>query len=259
MSAGDDVRLPVRRRGGGRLRRRRLLPTERASRRTSTSRARTTTVGPSARSMSARDAGIIPTGCLPNTNFRDGIIESFAASPTYPGHLYLTYEDWDGTQFDVEVHAVDRRRGSPGRPVRSTTTSNPRAIRPTSSSRRSLPGPGGAVAVAFYDRRRPVRTTRASCPATSGDELLHRRLAPGLQGHGCRRRSRSAATSGSRSSPGIRSSPASTSAAYRQYACAGHTRPVPERQRLHRRLLRPRDLGPGTSTRSSSRRTTPRP
>ena len=27
---------------------------------------------------------------------------SHAASPTYPGHLYLTYEDWDGTQMDVK-------------------------------------------------------------------------------------------------------------------------------------------------------------
>jgi hypothetical protein len=31
----------------------------------------------------------------PNTRFRSGIVENFAASPTYPGHLYLTYEDWD--------------------------------------------------------------------------------------------------------------------------------------------------------------------
>src|SRR3954451_15687330 len=45
-----------------------------------------------------------PNGFLPNTRFRDGIIESFAASPTHAGHLYLTYEDWDLTagQFDVK-------------------------------------------------------------------------------------------------------------------------------------------------------------
>jgi len=39
----------------------------------------------------------IPTAALPNTRFRDGITESFAASPTYPNHLYLTYENWDAT------------------------------------------------------------------------------------------------------------------------------------------------------------------
>src|SRR5256712_1663679 len=33
------------------------------------------------------------TGGLPNTRFRDGIAERFVASPTYPGHLYLTYEE----------------------------------------------------------------------------------------------------------------------------------------------------------------------
>jgi hypothetical protein len=29
----------------------------------------------------------------PNTRFRSGIAENFAASPTFAGHLYLTYED----------------------------------------------------------------------------------------------------------------------------------------------------------------------
>ena len=38
----------------------------------------------------------IPPGeVYPNTRFRSGIVENFAASPTYAGHLYLTYEDWD--------------------------------------------------------------------------------------------------------------------------------------------------------------------
>ena len=38
----------------------------------------------------------IPPGeVYANTRFRSGIVESFAASPTYPNHLYLAYEDWD--------------------------------------------------------------------------------------------------------------------------------------------------------------------
>src|SRR5215471_17588068 len=52
--------------------------------------------------VAAATAGTLPACCLPNTNFRDGITESFAASPTFPGHLYLTYENWDGTQMDVK-------------------------------------------------------------------------------------------------------------------------------------------------------------
>ena len=59
--------------------------------------------------------GTLPDCCLPNTTFRDGIVENFTASPTYPGHLYLTYEEWDGAQFDV-VHPVHRRRGDLDRP-----------------------------------------------------------------------------------------------------------------------------------------------
>src|SRR5437879_7935381 len=45
----------------------------------------------------------IPTAGLPNTRFRDGITESFSASPTYAGHLYLTYEDWDPVRGQMDV------------------------------------------------------------------------------------------------------------------------------------------------------------
>jgi len=52
---------------------------------------------------------LIPTPGLPNTRFRDGITESFAASPTYPGHLYLAYEDWNGTKMNVKfTQSTDR-------------------------------------------------------------------------------------------------------------------------------------------------------
>src|SRR5437764_330577 len=54
--------------------------------------------------VEAATPGENPNGFLPNTGFRDGIIESFAASPSHAGHLYLTYEDWDfaAGQFDVK-------------------------------------------------------------------------------------------------------------------------------------------------------------
>jgi hypothetical protein len=50
----------------------------------------------------AATAGVLPATSLPNTNFRDGITENFAASPTHSGHLYLTYEDWNGTKMNVK-------------------------------------------------------------------------------------------------------------------------------------------------------------
>jgi len=46
---------------------------------------------------------MIPTSGLPNTRFRDGINESFVASPTHAGHLYLVYEDWDTTLGQMDI------------------------------------------------------------------------------------------------------------------------------------------------------------
>jgi hypothetical protein len=95
--------------------------------------------------------GIIPTCCLPNTTFRDGIAEHFVASQTHPGHLYLAYEDWDGEQFDVKfVHSTDGGF-TWSTPVRVNDNSDHLAndqFQPEVAQ-----GPGGAVAVAFYDRR----------------------------------------------------------------------------------------------------------
>ena len=89
-----------------------------------------------------------PGCCLPNTTFRDGILENFAASPTYSGHLYMTYEDWDGTQFDVKfIQSTDG----------GMTWSDPVVVNDPDPNDQFQPsvaaGTGGAVAVAFYDRR----------------------------------------------------------------------------------------------------------
>ena len=98
----------------------------------------------------------VASGRLPNTTFRDGIPFAFAVSPDYyPGHLYLAYNDYS-TQYNVFL-------------VQSTdgglTWSNPAPVNDDIASNRVADhfqpevaaGPGGAVAVAFYDRR-------ASCP-----------------------------------------------------------------------------------------------
>jgi hypothetical protein len=99
----------------------------------------------------ASNIGVLPAIDLPNTLFRDGIVENFAASPTYPGHLYLTYEDWDGTQMDVRFTQSTDGGFTWSAPVvvndglNSSTTDQ---FQPSVAA-----GPGGAVAVAFYDRR----------------------------------------------------------------------------------------------------------
>src|SRR5436190_2986781 len=108
--------------------------------------------------VEAATPGENPDGFLPNTGFRDGIIENFAASPNHPGHLYLTYEDWDftGAQFDVKL----RQSTAGGSTCSAAQTVNDAANSATTDQFQPsvAAGPNGAVAVAFYDRR-------ASCPS----------------------------------------------------------------------------------------------
>jgi hypothetical protein len=101
------------------------------------------------------DVGLLPAAALPNTTFRDGIVESFTASRTYPGHLYLTYEDWDGAQFDVYFTQSSDGGSTWTRPERVNDNAVPAATDQFQPS--VAEGLGGAVAVAFYDRR-------ATCP-----------------------------------------------------------------------------------------------
>jgi hypothetical protein len=107
--------------------------------------------------VAAAMPGENPDGFLPNTNFRDGIIENFTASPTYPGHVYLTYEDWDfgAGQFDVKFRQ-STDGGATWGPV--LTVNDAANSGSTDQFQPSVAaGPGGAVAVAFYDRQ-------AACP-----------------------------------------------------------------------------------------------
>jgi len=97
----------------------------------------------------------IPTAGLPNTRFRDGITESFAASPTFPGHLYLTYEDWDTILGQMDVKFTQSTDG--GSTWTTPVVVNDNVDLPGASTDQFQPsiaaGPNGAVAVAFYDRR----------------------------------------------------------------------------------------------------------
>lgn len=96
---------------------------------------------------------VVPEGFLPNTTFRDGIVEHFAASPVYPGHLYLVYEGWDRTKKQMDVWLTWSADG--GRSWSSPQKVNDNNNEPTDQFQPSVAaGPGGLVAVAFYDRRR---------------------------------------------------------------------------------------------------------
>lgn len=115
--------------------------------------------------------GVIPSCCLPNTTFRDGITESFAASPTFAGHLYLAYEDWDFTNGQMDVKFVQSTDGG-------LTWSSPAKVNDNVESGGAgftdqfqpevAAGPNGAVAVAFYDRRAPCPNDKSVLPADVG-------------------------------------------------------------------------------------------
>ena len=108
-------------------------------------------------SLAVPDVGLFPGTSLPNTRFRDGIVENFVASPTYPGHAYVTWENWDGTQMDVYfAHSEDFGKTWSDREL---VNDNVDAVAPTDQFQPSVAaGPGGGVAVAFYDRRRPCES-----------------------------------------------------------------------------------------------------
>jgi hypothetical protein len=106
-----------------------------------------------------------PGDDFPNTTFRDGILENFTASPTYPGHLYLTYEAWDGTQMDVKFTQSTNGGASWSSPVvvNDNADSSTDQFQPSVAA-----GVGGAVAVAFYDRRQACPSDKSVRPADVG-------------------------------------------------------------------------------------------
>src|SRR4051794_25696143 len=110
-----------------------------------------------------------PLGYFPPTNFRDGILESFAASPTYPGHLYLTYENWDPTAGHADVYFTQSTNGganwsAPALVNDDANTGATDQFQPSVAA-----GPGGAVAIAFYDRRAACPVDTSILPDHRGD------------------------------------------------------------------------------------------
>ena len=108
-----------------------------------------------------------PNGYFPPTNFRDGIIENFAASPTFPGHVYLTYENWDPVANHFDVFFTQSTDG--GLTWSAPSLVNDDGAPSTDQFQPSVAaGPGGAVAVAFYDRREPCPSDPSIIPAHVG-------------------------------------------------------------------------------------------
>ena len=105
-------------------------------------------------------------------------------------------------------------------------------------------GPGGAVAVAFYDRREPCPSDPSIIPAHVG--AANTCINVSLQPYKDSGTAAGAVPVGGN----VRVSqfawdpdqPAQKVDGISQYPCAGTHRPVPDRSRLHRRLLRARDL-----------------
>ena len=102
-----------------------------------------------------------------NTTFRDGINYAFAVSQDFPGHLYLAYNDFNGTQYNTFlVQSTDGGQ----------TWSKPVAVNDDIHSGKVADhfqpavaaGPGGAVAVAFYDRRADCPTDPSIIPQDQG-------------------------------------------------------------------------------------------
>jgi hypothetical protein len=107
--------------------------------------------------------GVRPGCCYANTRFRIGIIENFAASQTYSGHLYLTWEDYDGAQYDVKFAQSTDYGMTWSTPVTVNDPDPNDQFQPSVAS-----GPNGAVAVAFYDRRQACPNDPSIGPADVG-------------------------------------------------------------------------------------------
>jgi hypothetical protein len=113
----------------------------------------------------------IPPGeVYPNTRFRSGIVENFAASPTYAGHLYLTYEDWDPILGQADVKFTQSTDGGSTwtTPIIVNNNVDAPGVRTDQFQPSVAAGPNGAVAVAFYDRRQACPNDPSVLPADVG-------------------------------------------------------------------------------------------
>src|SRR5919197_829405 len=109
-----------------------------------------------------------PGDAYPNTRFRSGIVENFAASPTYAGHLYLTYEDWDPVGGQSDVKFTQSTDGGRHWTTPAVVNDAPNSATTDQFQPSVAAGPGGAVAIAFYDRRLACPSDPSVLPADVG-------------------------------------------------------------------------------------------
>jgi hypothetical protein len=163
-------------------------------------------------------ATLPPGEVYPNTRFRSGIVESFSASPSNPGHLYLAYEDWDTAAGQADVKFTQSTDG--GITWTTPIVVNDNVDAPGASTDQFQPsiaaGVNGAVAVAFYDRRRACPDAPSVLAADVGRNNFC--IDTSLQAY---------KDSGSGAVPGTRSSPDSTWAACRNIRAPGPRTPAP--------------------------------
>jgi hypothetical protein len=112
--------------------------------------------------------GLQTVASLPNTRFRDGILENFAASPTYPGHLYAAWENWDGAQMDVMFSQSTDGGLTWSAPAKVNDNIDAPGISTDQFQPAVAAGPNGAVAIAFYDRRQACPSDKSILPADQG-------------------------------------------------------------------------------------------
>ena len=195
--------------------------------------------------VEAATPGENPNGFLPNTNFRDGIIENFAASPTYPGHAYLTYEDWDVASGQFDVKFTQSTDGGATWSAPPQTVNDAKNSGTTDQFQPSVAaGPGGAVAVAFYDRREACPNDPSILPGHVGD--ANTCIDISLQAYKDEGTAAGAAPVGGN----VRVSrftwdpdqPQQTVDGINQNACAGHNDPCPTGRAFIGDYFRPRGL-----------------
>lgn len=96
---------------------------------------------------------VLRSCCLPGTQVHDGVVQFLDASREQPGRAYVTFESYSDGQLDVMLSATQDGGTTWSEPMRvNEDTTHTDQFQPQVAT-----GPGGAVVVAFYDKR-------ASCP-----------------------------------------------------------------------------------------------
>ena len=92
---------------------------------------------------------VLRSCCLPGTDVHDGAVGSLSASRGRPGHLHLTWERYRHGRLSVRLSSSRDGGQTWSRPVAVARGAAPAdTFQPQVAS-----GPGGAVVVAFYDKR----------------------------------------------------------------------------------------------------------